>query len=167
MLGGQGCTTNKMCSLLIEWTDEALGCSCQGKACCKPGNSNTLVPVRVFHDCKILLLFNMGSCCQIYLRPSALDPVICLPLALATLAAGQLSGALMGALSSDWQLPFPLSFPISPFFPTVWWGPASFLLLQLQLPPLCSQYQNSKIPSLPPTRTNNLNGFFPWVLARV
>lgn len=100
----------------------------------------------------------MGSCCQIYLRPSALDPVICLPLALATLAAGQLSGAVMGALSSDWQLLFPLSFPISPFFPTVWWGPASFLLLQLQLPPLCSQYQNSKIPSLPPTRTNNLPG---------
>lgn len=36
---------------------------------------NILVSARELHRCKILLLLNMGSCCQIYLRPSAHDPV--------------------------------------------------------------------------------------------
>lgn len=161
MLGRQGCTTNKMCSLLIAWTDEPLGCSCQGKACYKPENWNALLLAKEFPYCKNLLLLNIGSCHQISLKPSDLDPVTCLPspLALATLAVGQLSGAVMSALSSDQQLPFPLSFPISSFFSAVGWGPTFFLL---QLPPLFSQCQNPKIAPVPPTMANNLNGLFPW-----
>lgn len=166
MLGGQGYTTDKMFSLLVAWTDDPMGCSRQGKACCKPENWNTLVPVRESHDCKTLLLLNMWSCHQINLTPSALDPAISVVFP----ALWQSPPLQQGSFLELWWCPklrlralFLPELSYYPFLSPVWWGPASFLL---QLPPLCSQYQNSKIPPLPPTRTlNNFNRFFPWVLS--
>lgn len=63
------------------------------------------------HDCEILLLLNVGSCHQIYLRPSAHAPVTHLSsrsFGTAALAAGRLSGAVSdGCAELRPTTPFP------------------------------------------------------------